>query len=120
MSDFEENARRSVIVHLHHAYLHLVAVCANLPVPISLPEDFEPRETVAVLERVAEISDDQPMPEDQQADLFTGAIMILAATDLVAAMNARFVEWRPMAAMATLEVALDALHDLMEWQAEND
>ncbi|MFF2522253.1 hypothetical protein [Streptomyces liangshanensis] len=120
MSDHEEDARRTVIVHLHHTYLHLVTACAALPVPISLTEHFEPEEVVEAVKRVVDLSDEQPMPEDQQVDLFTGAIMILAATDLLAALNAEFAEWRAMAAMASLAVGMDSLHELMEWLAEND
>ncbi|MEV5163863.1 hypothetical protein AB0K66_04440 [Streptomyces werraensis] len=125
MADFEDEIRE-IMQSLAHGisvtYSNLVDVCEALPVPISLPVDRHIPATNAVpaIQRAASLAKDQPMGEEQEAQLFTGCIHLLAAIDLYTLCAARFEMTRAEGAGANLLYADEALRTLHVWLLINN
>jgi hypothetical protein len=122
MSDYEDATMELLTRRLTRAYTGLVATCAYLPLPITLPTGVVSNlEMIPAVIRVSELAEDQPIPEDQQAALFTGAVMWLAAADLYRMLVTEgWVESRAAGALGILMIANDALVGLGEWLLAQD
>ncbi|MGW7198474.1 hypothetical protein [Streptomyces chryseus] len=120
MSDSQDETMRYLAQRLTTTYTGLIATCALLPVAITLPEgEVTNLEAVPAVRRVMEIADEQPMPEEHQAELFTGATMWLAAMDLYALLvKNEYAEARASGALGILLIANDALQSLGHWLLE--
>ncbi|MFE5771429.1 hypothetical protein ACFQ7O_24050 [Streptomyces sp. NPDC056485] len=83
MSDIADEMRNQLGAHLTRAYGALVTVSLNLPVPVTLPDGVVTNmEAVPAVRRLLEIVEDQPMPEEAQANLFAACAFWLGAEDL--------------------------------------
>ncbi|MFF1416551.1 hypothetical protein [Streptomyces sp. NPDC058280] len=121
MSDSEDATMELLTHRLTTTYTGLVATCATLPIPITLPTgDVSSKDLIPAVRRIVEIVEEQPVPEDQQAQLFTGAVLWLAAADLYSMLiKGEFIEARAAGALGTPMIANDALHALGEWLLGN-
>ncbi|MFJ6540529.1 hypothetical protein ACIQMP_07775 [Streptomyces sp. NPDC091385] len=120
MADSEDLTLERIVNTLVRQYIVLVSACAMLPIPITLPKQgngtFASAETVPAVRRLVEIAGEQPMPEENQADLFTAALFWLTAADMVELLIAiGWNEIRAFQALAALGVSGDALADLGIW-----
>lgn len=116
MSDSEDEMMEAVAHRINVVYTGLFAACGNLPIPITLPDGINSAATaMESIKRVAKIAEDQPLPEEQQAALFTAAIMWLAGADLYSILRTEFDESRVDGALATLMIARDAINELGMW-----
>ncbi|MEU2180091.1 hypothetical protein [Streptomyces thermolilacinus] len=122
MSDSQEKMLEELGRRLGQVYGALAAACESLPVlPISIPLDgrVSNLEAVPAVRRAAELAEEVPMPEDQQAQLFTASTMWLAAMDLYALLvRTEYIEARAQGCIGCIIVAEDALIFLMEWLAD--
>ncbi|MFE7128942.1 hypothetical protein [Streptomyces sp. NPDC057617] len=121
MSDSEDDMMETLNRRLGTTYTGLVAVCANLPVPIALPTGVVTNtEIIPAVRRVADIAEEQPMPEEQHSQLYTGAVLWLSAADLYELLiKGEYVESRAAGALGILMIANGALTDLGEWLLEH-
>lgn len=105
-------------------YAVLVAACEMLPIPVALPEPTETlsnADTVPAVRRLAEIADEQPVPVEVQASIFTAALFWLTAMDMLGLLVVN--EWndiRGFQALAALEMSGSALADLGTWVLNQD
>lgn len=105
-------------------YAVLQISCEMLPVPIALPEaaaTLSNLDTVPAVRRVVDLAEEQPMPEEIQAHLFTAAIFWLTAMDLLGIILAN--EWsdsRGYQALGALSISGDALKDLGSWLIDQE
>ncbi|MFE5771430.1 hypothetical protein ACFQ7O_24055 [Streptomyces sp. NPDC056485] len=120
MSDSQDQIMKSVAHRLAVVYTGLFTTCENLPIPIALPDGGDAADIKAVVARVSQIAEEQPVPEEQQAQLFTAAVMWLAAADLYSILKMDFLEARADAALGILLIARDAVTALGEWLIEMD
>ncbi|MFB6950195.1 hypothetical protein ACFCXP_11245 [Streptomyces niveus] len=122
MSDTPDSMMRGLQSSLAAVYIALVGACEHLPVPITLPTGVvHSSELMDAVRRVSEISEEQPMPEEQQAMLYTGSIMWLAAADLYGMLkHTDYVATRAEGALGILLVAGDSIGDLSTWLANNE
>lgn len=120
MSDHEDEMLATVSHGLTVAYTGLIATCAMLPVPITLPEGVVTNlDAVPAVRRVCELADQQPMPEEQQAMLYTGATLWLAAMDLFELLRTgEYVEARAAGAVGILVTTNGHLRELGGWLLE--
>ncbi|MER8083829.1 hypothetical protein ABTZ57_01370 [Streptomyces sp. NPDC094048] len=120
MSDHEDEMMNLAGERLASIYGGLVACCEMLPLPIALPKGIVSNlDMVPAVRRIEQLADEQPMPEDQQAQLYTAAISWLAATDLFSLLvNEEYVEARAAGVLGTLMIARDCLTDLGTWLLE--
>lgn len=119
MSDTQDQIMKAVAHRLAVVYTGLFTTCENLPIPIALPDGGD-ADIKAVMARVSQIAEEQPVPEEQQAQLFTAAVMWLAAADLYSILKMDFLEARADAAFGILLIARDAVTALGEWLIEMD
>lgn len=116
MSDNEDRMLAAVSHGLTVTYSGLIATCAMLPVPITLPEGLVTNlEAVPAVRRVTDIVEEQPMPEEQHAMLYTASTLWLAAMDLFELLRIEFVEARAAGAVGILMIANEHLGDLGTW-----
>ncbi|MEU0084912.1 hypothetical protein [Streptomyces sp. NPDC006274] len=117
MADSQDEMMEHIAFRLSVIYTGLVACCEALPLPISLPTGAVSNlETVPAVRRVSEIAEEVPIPEDHQAQLFTAAILWLAAMDLYGLLvKMEYSEPRAHGALAAMLIAHDAVTDLAEW-----
>ncbi|MFJ8224944.1 hypothetical protein [Streptomyces griseus] len=117
MSDHEDQMMGAAAHRLSTTYGGLVACCAQLPLPISLPTGLVSNlEMVPAVRRIEQLATEQPMPEDQQSALYTGAVLWLAAVDLYRLLvEEDYVEARAAGLLGVLMIARDAIHDLGTW-----
>lgn len=122
MSDTPDSMMRGLQSSLAAVYIGLVGACEHLPVPITLPTGvLHSSELIEAVRRVAAISEEQPMPEEQQAMLYTGAIMWLAAADLYGMLkHTDYVAARAEGGLGILLVAGDSIGELSTWLANNE
>ncbi|MFB7399767.1 hypothetical protein ACFCZR_06305 [Streptomyces rubiginosohelvolus] len=120
MSDHEDQMMGAAAHRLTTVYGGLVACCAQLPLPISLPTGLVSNlEMVPAVRRIEQLAEEQPMPEDQQSALYTGAVLWLAAVDLYRLLvEEDYVEARAAGLLGVLMVARDAINDLGTWLLE--
>ncbi|MEV7422852.1 hypothetical protein [Streptomyces sp. NPDC091212] len=121
MSDNSDRMIERIGDKIGYTYAALVVVCAALPVPVALPKGIvTSEEIIPAVRRVVEIIDEIPLPEGQQAELFTAAVLWLGAVDLYELLlHTPFEASRAASAMGILLVAVDTLKDLAAWQREN-
>lgn len=103
--------------HFGAVYLLAVAICALLPIPIELPRgvvtNTQMRDSIR---RVAEIAEDQPIPEAEKAKLWAGSVSFLAALDLFSIeMEVEHHPLRAEGVEAALMTSEGAFVDLSEW-----
>ncbi|MGW4733871.1 hypothetical protein ACWEQC_32695 [Streptomyces shenzhenensis] len=121
MSDRDDEVMGELTHAISAVYTMLVDVCGMLPVPIGLPTDPHIPVTVAypAIQRAAEVAGDQPMGDLQTVQLYTGCIYLLAAIDLFALCEARYMDTRAEGCSANLLHAEKALSTLGTWLAIN-
>jgi hypothetical protein len=122
MADREDEIIEALNHGLSRIYTVLVHICQILPVPIALPTSGENglvsnQEAYPAIKRVSELASDQPMPEEQEAQLYTGCIHWLAALDLYGLLvaNEDWIETRAEGSGANLLYADEALKGLARW-----
>lgn len=122
MSDFEEFVMTKLAAHLSRTYSGLATLCLNLPVPVSLPTGaISNVEAIPAVRRAMEIAEEQPMPEDNQAELHAACAFWLGAMDLFGLLAGHeFHETRAVSAAACLIQAESILLDLAEWLGSLD
>ncbi|GGJ81965.1 hypothetical protein GCM10011583_11820 [Streptomyces camponoticapitis] len=122
MSDTPDSMMEAFESRLTTVYIGLVSVCENLPVPITLPTGVvHSKELVQTVRRVADIAEEQPMPEEQHAMLYTGAVMWLAAADLFGILTRTdYVEARAAGGLGILLIAGDSISELGAWLLDNE
>lgn len=120
MSDHEDEMMATATQRLASSYAGLVACCENLPLPIALPTGLVSNlDMVPAVRRIEQLADEQPMPEDQQAQLYTAAILWLAAADLYMLLTQEgYQEARAAGVLGILMIARDAITDLGTWLLE--
>ncbi|WEH40781.1 hypothetical protein [Streptomyces sp. AM 2-1-1] len=116
MSDHEEQMTAMVAERLTSTYGALVAACALLPIPIALPTGVVSNlEMVPALRRIETLAEEQPMPELQQSELYTAAMLWLAAADVFSLLVEEYVEARAAGALGILLTVREAIHELGTW-----
>lgn len=117
MSDHEDEMMNQATARLTSTYGGLVACCANLPIPITLPSGLVTNlEIVPAVRRIEQLADEQPIPDEQQAQLYTAALLWLAAADLYKLLVTEdYVEARVGGLLGILMMTRDTLKDLGEW-----
>ncbi|MEV5606998.1 hypothetical protein [Streptomyces sp. NPDC052225] len=120
MADSEDLNIEELARKLSLTYQGLVLCCEQLPIPVALPRHGATNvEAEPAVRRVAELADDQPMPEEIKAHLFTAAIFWLSGLDVfrVLVMDG-WHDARGLQVIGCLVVAQEALSDLGEWLIE--
>ncbi|MFE0036819.1 hypothetical protein [Streptomyces sp. NPDC059015] len=123
MADDQDKTMRYFSHRLSMVYTALVNCCAHLPIPISLPtKAVDNLSAVPAVRRITEIAEEQPMPEEQHAALYTGSLMWLVAMDVFSILVVNeYDEIRAHGGIAATHVAEDALMELAQWlQAQQD
>lgn len=120
MSDFEEQSMRKISAHLSVTYSGLATLCSALPIPVTLPTGaISNQEAVPAVRRLMDIAEDQPLPVEQQATLFTVAAFWLGAMDSYSLLyREEFHSARAHSAIAALLMADDHMIDLTVWLAD--
>ncbi|MCX4575628.1 hypothetical protein OHB41_21030 [Streptomyces sp. NBC_01571] len=119
MADSGDLSIEAIARKIAGQYAVLQISCEMLPVPIALPEasvTLSNLDTIPAVQRVVDLAEEQPMPEEVQAHLFTAAIFWLTAMDLLGIIVAN--EWtdaRAYQALGALSISGDALKDLGTW-----
>ncbi|AEW94613.1 MULTISPECIES: hypothetical protein [Streptomycetaceae] len=107
--------------HLGVVYWRLTLACRSLPVPVELPRGTVTRSTgEPAVRRLVKIIEDQPMPEEQKANLFAACIHWLTASELY---NQELNDPLPIRfhqIVAALVHAEAPLHALGVWLRENE
>ncbi|MEV0090439.1 hypothetical protein [Streptomyces sp. NPDC050738] len=116
MSDFEEQSMRKLSSHLSLTYTALVTVSKFLPIPVSLPTGpISNMEAIPAVRRAMALIEDQPLPEDVQAELNAAYAFWLAAMDVYALLATQeFHPARAMSAAACLVQVESVVLDLAE------
>jgi hypothetical protein len=122
MADSEDLTNEALARKLSTTYTTLAAACDMLPIPITLPRRGVTNiEALPAVRRIVDLAEEQPMPEDVQAHLFTAAIFWLSALDVFAVLvNNEWNHQRAFQVAGCLSVAHDALSDLAEWLLAQD
>jgi hypothetical protein len=120
MSDESDQMMQHLMSHLTATYGSLGDVVHLLPVPIHIPTEgmHQVTDLIVTVERVIDLAEEEPMPEEQQAALIAAALHWLAAADLIAIAVSRSAvsgSKRLLTAALLLSEADDALGDLMVW-----
>ncbi|MYV56064.1 hypothetical protein [Streptomyces sp. SID3212] len=118
MSDEDDQLMIELRTGIGAVYAMLIAVCAALPIPVSLPTGVVAGvEASEAVHRLTELVREIPLPEEQLANLSAGATLWLCATDMLGLINGiGFVEYRAMGGTAMLLMAQESLSDLAHWQ----
>ncbi|MER7807903.1 hypothetical protein [Streptomyces sp900116325] len=117
MSDHEDEMMGLATARLTSVYGGLVACCEMLPIPITLPTGLVTNlDMIPAVRRIEQLADEQPIPDEQQAQLYTAALLWLAAADLYKLLvQEDYVEARVGGLLGILMMARDNLKDLGEW-----
>ncbi|MFF1416553.1 hypothetical protein [Streptomyces sp. NPDC058280] len=119
MADFEDHVMQTLANHLSRTYAALATLCLNLPIEITLPTGAVSNiEATPAVRRVMDITEDQPMPEQQMAQLFAVCAFWLGALDLYGLLAHEFHSARAHSAAANLLMAEDHMMDLATWLAD--
>ncbi|MEV4974432.1 hypothetical protein [Streptomyces scopuliridis] len=120
MSDFEDQSMSRLSAHVSVAYAALATACAILPVPVTLPTGTVSNvEAAPAVARAMDLVQDQPMPEEQQAQIFAACAFWLAALDLYGLLvKEGFTRARAHSTAANLLMAEDQLGDMLAWLRE--
>lgn len=116
MADSQDMAMGHLAARLGDIYTAIALLCMSLPVEIIIPiGSVSNVEVIPAVRRVAEIIDDQPMPEEVQAELFASCVFWLAAIDLYGLLTQDFHEARVQSALANLIMAEDSAKMVAVW-----
>lgn len=121
MSDQHEADMEAMWQHFGAVYMLAFAICALLPIPIELPRGIVTNVQMRdALRQVAEIANDQPMPEGEKANLWAGSVSFLAALDLFAVMVEDYHPLRAEGVEAALTTSETSFTALSEWVANQE
>ncbi|MDT0567901.1 hypothetical protein RM704_10535 [Streptomyces sp. DSM 3412] len=116
MADSQDMTMGYLASRLGDIYTAIALLCTSLPVKIVLPiGSVSNVEVIPAVRRVAEIVEDQPMPEEVQAELFASCVFWLAAIDLYGLLTQDFHEVRVQSALANLIMAEDSAKVVAGW-----
>ncbi|MFM9675788.1 hypothetical protein [Streptomyces brasiliscabiei] len=116
MADSQDMTMRHLASRLSDIYTAIALLCMSLPVEIIIPiGSVSNVEAIPAVRRVAEIVEDQPMPEEVQAELFASCVFWLAAIDLYGLLTQDFHEARAQSALANLIMAEDSAKMVAAW-----
>jgi len=116
MADSQDMEMGRLASRIGEIYTALALICMSLPVEIVLPiGSVSNIETIPAVRRVVEIVEDQPMPEEVQAELYASCIFWLAAIDLYGLLTEDYHEARVQSALANLIMADDSAGMVAEW-----
>ncbi|MDX3831375.1 hypothetical protein [Streptomyces europaeiscabiei] len=116
MADSQDMAMSYLASRIGDIYTAIALLCMSLPVEIVLPiGSVSNIEVIPAVRRVAEIVEDQPMPEEVQAELFASCVFWLAAIDLYGLLTQDFHEVRVQSALANLIMAEDSAKAVAVW-----
>ncbi|WP_329338557.1 hypothetical protein OG866_27010 [Streptomyces sp. NBC_00663] len=121
MADRDDEMMHALVHGISLVYSLLVEACRALPVPVNMPADpwVSVAEVRPAVKRLAALAADQPMGEDQEWQLRSGCIHLLAAIDLYALCETRYEETRADGVGANLATAEIDLKDLLIWLYAN-
>jgi hypothetical protein len=119
MSDFEDYATEKLAAHISRVYVALATLCLNLPIPVTLPTgEISNVEAIPAVRRTMDLIIDQPMPEENQAQLFAACALWLGAMDIYGLLvGHEFHSARAHSAAANLLMAEGSMLDIAEWLA---
>ncbi|WP_425832599.1 hypothetical protein [Streptomyces fractus] len=120
MADSQDLNIEDLAKKLSLTYQALALCCEQLPLPIALPRRGATNvEAEPAVRRIVELAAEQPMPEENQAHLFTAAIFWLTGLDVfrVLVMDG-WNEVRALQMLSILTMTQDALQDLADWLSE--
>ncbi|MGW7085034.1 hypothetical protein ACWGH2_16300 [Streptomyces sp. NPDC054871] len=122
MSDSEDQATEKLAKHLSLTYAALCHLAANLPIPVTLPRrGVSNIEATPAVRRMMELAEFQPMPEDQQGELFAICAFWLGALDLFGMLvSNEFHSTRASSVAANILMAEQHMLDLTEWIVDQD
>ncbi|MCX5286235.1 hypothetical protein [Streptomyces sp. NBC_00198] len=122
MADSQDEIMERLAAHLSRTYKGLALACLHLPVPITLEVTGATNVTaIPAVRRIMDVTIDQPMPEEHQANLFSVCAYWLGAMDLVGILaTAEFHTARAHSAFACLLMADQVLLDLAGWLGSLD
>lgn len=114
MSDTADEMRNQLAAHLARAYAALATICLNLPIPVTLPGGIVTvQDAVPAVRRLLEITEDQPMPEEAQANLFAACAFWLGAEDIFRLLVVdEFNGARAHSCAANLIMCEETMHDV--------
>ncbi|MFI7014400.1 hypothetical protein [Streptomyces sp. NPDC050164] len=116
MADSEDFVMGHLASRLGEIYTALALLCMSLPVEIVLPVGAVTNiETIPAVRRVAEIVEDQPMPEEVQAELYASCVFWLGAMDLYGILTQDYHSVRAQSALANLITAEQSAREVAEW-----
>jgi hypothetical protein len=116
MADSEDFVMGHLASRLGEIYTALALLCMSLPVEIVLPVGAVTNiETIPAVRRVAEIVEDQPMPEEVQAELYASCLFWLGAMDLYGILTQDYHSVRAQSALANLITAEQSAREVAEW-----
>jgi hypothetical protein len=116
MADSNDKAMGHLASRLGEIYTALALICLSLPIEIVLPIGTVTNlDTVPAVRRVVEIAEDQPMPEEVQAELYAACVFWLGAMDLYGILTQDYHEARTQSAFANLIMAEDSARQVAEW-----
>lgn len=116
MADSQDMTMGYLASRIGDIYTAIALLCMSLPVEIVLPiGSVSNVEVIPAVRRVAEIVEDQPMPEEVQAELFASCVFWLAAIDLYGLLTQDFHEVRVQSALANLIMAEDSAKVVAAW-----
>ncbi|MFI0530301.1 hypothetical protein ACH3XX_09655 [Streptomyces scabiei] len=119
MADSQDMTMGYLASRIGDIYTGIALLCMSLPVEIVLPiGSVSNVEVIPAVRRVAEIVEDQPMPEEVQAELFASCVFWLAAIDLYGLLTRDFHEVRVQSALANLIMAEDSAKAVAVWIRE--
>lgn len=115
MSDTADEMRGDLAATLAKTYKGLATTCLNLPVPVALPSGFvDADDAVAGVRRLMDISEEEPMPEDIRAALFSACAFWLGADDLFRLLHTKeFNTARAYSCAANLIMCENSLEDVV-------
>jgi len=116
MADSQDQAMGYLSSRLSEIYSALALICMSLPVEIVLPVGAVSNvEAIPAVRRVVEIVEDQPMPEEIQAELYACCVFWLAAIDLYGLLTEDYHEVRVQSALGNLITAEESARQVAHW-----
>jgi hypothetical protein len=113
--DFEDGAEAAGF-HLSVIYKLIVLTCADLPIPIQLPQGMvQIPDAVEGVRRVADIIIDQPIPEEMQAEFYAGCAYWLSAVDILGLQVANPEINRLRQVAACMVAAEEGIRNIARW-----
>jgi hypothetical protein len=123
MADWNDLTAGDLLARLLHTYQHIRTTCALLPVPIALPAveiNVDVDDLVDGVARVAEISEEIPVPEAVAASLFTTCTYWLTAYDSLLALVMEPKQYRMDSFALCMIGAEGSLGGAIDWLANGE